>query len=36
MAAESTAEDTQTLPTAEVTGEEESKPSVWQRFHPHL
>ena len=32
MAAESTAEDTQTLPTAEVTGEEESKPSVWQRF----
>ena len=32
MAAESTAEDTQTLPVAEATGEEESKPSAWQRF----
>ena len=32
MAAESTAEDTQTLPVAEAADEEESKPSVWQRF----
>ena len=31
MAAESTAEDTQTLPAIEASGAE-SKPSVWQRF----
>lgn len=32
MAAESSTEETQTLPAAEATGEEESKPSLWQRF----
>ena len=31
MAAESTAEETQSLPAAEAAGEE-SKPGVWQRF----
>ena len=32
MAAEPSTEETQTLPATEATGEEESKPSLWQRF----